>query len=56
MIGCYLNLDDKVMEYSLNGQALGKAFDIPKNLEKSNFYPAVVLKVNTLIDITGSRE
>ncbi|XP_014664668.1 PREDICTED: LOW QUALITY PROTEIN: ATP-dependent RNA helicase DDX1-like [Priapulus caudatus] len=43
-IGCCLNLDEGVMKYLKNGKDLGDAFVIPKNLQSSAFFAAVVLK------------
>lgn len=44
VIGCYLDLDAGTIKFSKNGVDLGEAFQIPQNLKRSPFFPAVVLK------------
>lgn len=44
VIGCLLDLVEMTVSYSLNGQYLGIAFNIPSNLQGQAFYPAVCLK------------
>lgn len=44
VVGCYLNLDDWKIKYSLNGVSLGDAFSIPPNLKKMSFFVAVCMK------------
>lgn len=44
VIGCYLDLDAGTIKFSKNGVDLGEAFQIPQNLKRSSFFPAVVLK------------
>jgi ATP-dependent RNA helicase DDX1 len=45
IIGCYIDCDIGTIEYSINGEMLGKAFDIPASYRgKTGFYPAVCLK------------
>jgi len=43
-IGCYIDLNDYSILFSKNGEMLGWAFDIPKNLRGSAFFPSVTLK------------
>eukprot|EP00794_Sanderia_malayensis_P018921 gene18921-20825_t len=43
-IGCYIDLENNTIMYSKNGMELGKAFDIPRNLHGSAFFPSVTLK------------
>uniref|UniRef100_A0A914WY60 ATP-dependent RNA helicase n=1 Tax=Plectus sambesii TaxID=2011161 RepID=A0A914WY60_9BILA len=43
-IGCFINLDKKEITYSKNGKVFPKAFDIPRDLHNSAFFPAVVIK------------
>lgn len=45
VIGCYLDLESLQVKFSKNGKDLGLAFTIPKQLQDSAFFPAVVLKV-----------
>ncbi|XP_067930064.1 ATP-dependent RNA helicase DDX1-like [Watersipora subatra] len=44
VIGCYIDLDSREIAYTKNGKDLDIAFEIPANMQKDNFYPAVVLK------------
>eukprot|EP00002_Diphylleia_rotans_P018870 TRINITY_DN364_c0_g2_i1.p1 TRINITY_DN364_c0_g2~~TRINITY_DN364_c0_g2_i1.p1 ORF type:complete len:740 (-),score=147.31 TRINITY_DN364_c0_g2_i1:388-2607(-) len=44
VIGCCIDLDDFTVSYTKNGQDLGVAFNIPKNLHGSAFYPHVYLQ------------
>lgn len=44
VVGCYLDLDNWLIKYTLNGVDLGKAFDIPQNLRKMPIYAAVTMK------------
>ncbi len=37
-------MENSQIAYTKNGQDLGLAFDIPENLRKQPFFPAVVLK------------
>lgn len=44
-LGCYIDCDNGTIEYSINGELLGKAFDIPTAFKgKTAFYPAVCVK------------
>lgn len=43
-IGCFLNMDNGTILFSKNGNDLGKAFDIPKQLLEVPIYAACVLK------------
>ena len=45
MMGCYIDLDQGIIKYTKNGKDLGTAFNIPGHMKKSQFFPAVVLKV-----------
>ena len=44
VLGCYLDLDNMEIAYTLNGADLGLAFEINGSQYKDNFFPAVVLK------------
>lgn len=44
VIGCWIDMDDKCIGFTKNGISLGKAFDIPKKLYETSFFPAVTLK------------
>ena len=55
VIGCYLDLDNKEIAYTKNGQDLGLAFNIPKSQSGQTFFPAVVLKVN-MFEISAKYE
>ncbi|CAN8001757.1 unnamed protein product [Ixodes hexagonus] len=44
VIGCYLDLYAGTIKFSKNGVDLGEAFQIPQNLKRTPFFPAVVLK------------
>ena len=45
VVGCYIDLTDKIISYSVDGKDLGKAFDIPKNLASSSIlFPTILLK------------
>ncbi len=46
-IGCYLDLDKREIYFSKNGQMFDRAFTIPKELANEQFYPAVVMKVDS---------
>uniref|UniRef100_A0A646QIB3 ATP-dependent RNA helicase n=1 Tax=Hemiscolopendra marginata TaxID=943146 RepID=A0A646QIB3_9MYRI len=43
-IGCYLDLDDGNIKFSKNGQDLGRAFTVPKNIIQAGLFASVVLK------------
>jgi len=45
VIGCALDLDNRVVSFYKNGQDLGKAFDIPPAFANKGLFPAVALKV-----------
>lgn len=53
VLGCYIDLDSAEIAYTKNGIDLGVAFEIPVHLQKSHFYPAVVLKVGTRLFMGG---
>jgi len=44
VIGCYLDLDNFDIYFSINGEDHGKAFSINPQLKSHQFFPAVVLK------------
>ena len=48
-VGCYLNADDGVVFFSLNGVVFEKAFDVPKYMRGHVLYPAAVLKVPSCV-------
>lgn len=43
-IGCYLDLDNMKIKWSINGTDLGTAYEIPNNMKNLSFYPAVCMK------------
>jgi ATP-dependent RNA helicase DDX1 len=43
-VGCFIDADDGVISYSVNGKVFDAAFRIPMNLRGFAFYPAIVLK------------
>lgn len=44
VIGCYLDLDNLEIYFTINGEDHGKAFSINSQLKNHQFFPAVVLK------------
>lgn len=44
IVGCYINLDDHTISYSVNGISYGVAFNIPENLKGTVLFPAYALK------------
>eukprot|EP00041_Stephanoeca_diplocostata_P030216 m.907818 g.907818 ORF g.907818 m.907818 type:complete len:736 (+) comp23711_c1_seq21:2004-4211(+) len=44
VLGCYLDLDNMEIHYTKNGKYLGIAFEIPSQLQRAAFYPAIVVK------------
>ena len=44
VVGCFMDLDDMTIGYSVDGVDQSKAFDIPKTLAGSVFFPAFALK------------
>ena len=44
VIGCFLDFDRSIIEFSKNGKLFGKAFDISSNLRREPFFPSCVLK------------
>lgn len=46
-VGCYIDLDDNTISFSVNGVQHGTAFEIPQSLRSSVFFPAYVLKGST---------
>ena len=50
VIRCEIDLDNLSISYAKNGQALGKAFDIPNNMRHFAFYPAFTMK-NAELDV-----
>ncbi|XP_065344999.1 ATP-dependent RNA helicase Ddx1 [Cloeon dipterum] len=44
VIGCWLDLDNQTIGFSKNETDYGTAFAIPRSLQRSTFFPAVVLK------------
>jgi ATP-dependent RNA helicase DDX1 len=48
-VQCYLDADEGVVFFSLNGERFEKAFDIPKYMRGHVFYPAAVLKVGSFV-------
>lgn len=45
IVGCYIDLENGTIEFSINGELQGAAFDIPHAYRgKTGFYPAVCLK------------
>ena len=44
VLGCYLDLDNYEIYYTINGEDQGKAFSISNQLKGHNFFPSVVLK------------
>ena len=44
VVGCYLDLDNMEIAFTLNGDDLGLAFSINRSQYKDNFFPSVVLK------------
>ena len=44
VVGCYLDLEDREIFFSVDGASMGKAFDIPLSLSGSTFFPAICLK------------
>ena len=55
-IGCYLDLDNKEILYSVDGVSLGKAFDIPSSLSGSILFPAICVKNCKVILNFGHKE
>jgi ATP-dependent RNA helicase DDX1 len=45
VIGCALDLDNRVISFFKNGVDLGKAFDINPEFKNKALFPAVALKV-----------
>eukprot|EP01103_Thecamoeba_quadrilineata_P009625 TRINITY_DN1940_c0_g1_i1.p1 TRINITY_DN1940_c0_g1~~TRINITY_DN1940_c0_g1_i1.p1 ORF type:complete len:594 (-),score=104.36 TRINITY_DN1940_c0_g1_i1:72-1790(-) len=44
IVGCYIDLDQGYMGFTVNGVDYGKAFDIPQNMLGWAFFPAITLK------------
>ena len=44
VVGCYLDLDEGHISYSVNGKFLGKAFSLSESVKGSVLFPAYVLK------------
>ena len=44
VLGCYLDLDNSEIYYTINGEDQGRAFSINNQLRGHKFFPAVVLK------------
>lgn len=44
VVGCMLDLIEMTVSFTLNGEYLGVAFNIPSSLQGQAFYPAVCLK------------
>ena len=43
-LGCYLDLDNNEIYYTINGEDQGRAFSINNQFRGHKFFPAVVLK------------
>ena len=44
VLGCYIDLDNLEIYYTINGEDMGLAFSINNQFRNHTFYPAVVLK------------
>lgn len=55
-IGCLLDLDNRTISYTKNGQPLGDAFILPTNLKGQPIHPAVVLKNAEILLNFGHRD
>jgi ATP-dependent RNA helicase DDX1 len=49
VIGCALDLDNRIISFYKNGVELGKAFDINPEFRNKALFPAVALKVQLYI-------
>ena len=56
VLGCYLDLDSGMLQWSVNGQELGAAFHVPKPELGEIFYPAASLHDGAQLDFNFGDE